>query len=137
MEALRLGVTGLRSGLHSGKLVLATDGRTLVFRPERPFDASETVTVEVARGLRTAGEPMAIVRSREPYGINEPLGLDYTFDYKAYYTSRSWEDSFFGYLASIAVPKPLTEWQQAYNAQKGVLDVTTLPRRADEHDGGA
>ena len=32
---------------------------------------------------------------------------------------------FFSYLSSIACAKPLTEWQQAYNAQAGVLDVTS------------
>ena len=69
------------------------------------------------------GEP--IVRSRAFYGIDEPLGLDYAYDYRPYYTSRSWEDGFFSYLSSIAVAKPLTEWQQAYNEQAGVLDVTS------------
>jgi hypothetical protein len=87
------------------------------------FDEGDVPWNKVRSELATRAKP--IVRSREPYGIDEPLGLDYTFDYKAYYTSRAWEDSFFGYLSSIAVKKPVTEWQQAYNDQvHNVLDVT-------------
>jgi hypothetical protein len=86
------------------------------------FDEGDAPWKAVQRQLPAGGEP--IVRSRAFYGIHEPLGLDYSYDYRPYYTSRSWEDGFFSYLASIAVPKPLTEWQQEYNAQAGVLDVT-------------
>ena len=55
---------------------------------------------------------------------HERLGLDYTYDYRPHYTSQAWEDDFFGYLASIAVAKPVTDYQAAYNAQSGRLDVT-------------
>jgi hypothetical protein len=87
------------------------------------FDERDVPWKAVQRELPSRGGP--IVRSRAFYGIDEPLGLDYSYDYRPYYTSRSWEDSFFSYLSSIAVAKPLTEWQQAYNAQAGVLDVTS------------
>ena len=41
------------------------------------------------------------------------------------YTSRAWEDGFFSHLSSLAVRKPLTEFQIAYNEQaNNVLDVT-------------
>ena len=43
------------------------------------------------RSCPSGGEP--IVRSRAFYGIDEPLGLDYSYDYRPYYTSRSWEDA--------------------------------------------
>ena len=86
------------------------------------FDEREVPWNAVRAELPSGGEP--IVRSRAFYGIEERLGLDYSYDYRPYYTSRSWEDGFFGYLSSIAVPKPLTEWQVAYNAQAGALDVT-------------
>ncbi len=78
---------------------------------------------------RQADRPLA-----RAYGIDEPLGLDYTFDYKPYYTSKSWEDSFFGYLSSIAVKKPVTEWQQAYNdhgQQRPRRHRQPLDRRAE------
>ena len=87
------------------------------------FDEGDAPWSRVRSQLPSGGEP--IVRSRAFYGIDEPLGLDYAYDYRPHYTSRSWEDSFFSYLSSIAVAKPLTEWQQAYNAQAGVLDVTS------------
>jgi hypothetical protein len=87
------------------------------------FEEGDVPWKAVQRQLPSGGEP--ITRSRAFYGIDEPLGLDYSYDYRPYYTSQSWEDGFFSYLSSISVPKPLTEWQQAYNAQAGVLDVTS------------
>src|SRR4051794_5887108 len=87
------------------------------------FDDGDVPWAKVRSELANGAKP--IVRSRAYYGIDEPLGLDYTFDYTPYYTSKSWEDSFFGYLSSIAVKKPVTEWQQAYNDEvNNVLDVT-------------
>jgi len=86
------------------------------------FDERDVPWQQVRRELPSGGEP--IVRSRAMYGITEKLGLDYEYEYRPHYTSRSWEDGFFSYLASIAVAKPLTEFQQAYNAQAGQLDVT-------------
>ena len=88
------------------------------------FDENEAPWHKVRAQLPSQGEP--IVRSRAIYGIDEPLGLDYSYDYRPYYTSRSWEDGFFSYLSSIAVAKPLTEWQQAYNDQvRNALNVTS------------
>jgi hypothetical protein len=87
------------------------------------FDEGDAPWKAVRAQLPSDGEP--IVRSRAFYGIDEPLGLDYSYDYRPYYTSRSWEDAFFSYLSSIAVAKPLTEWQQAYNDQvRNTLNVT-------------
>ena len=78
---------------------------------------------DVRRQLNSRYEPVVI--SRGYYGITERLGLDYSYDYRPYYASRSWEDGFFSYLSSAGVSKPLTEFQQAYNDQAGVLDVTS------------
>jgi hypothetical protein len=87
------------------------------------FNDTDVPWAKVRSALANGAKPL--VRSREAYGITEKLGIDYSYDYKPYYTSRSWEDSFFGYLSSIAVKKPVTEWQQAYNDQvHNVLDVT-------------
>jgi hypothetical protein len=86
------------------------------------FDDGDAPWRAVRSELPSDGEP--IVRSRAFYGIEERLGLDYSYDYRPYYTSRSWEDGFFAYLSSIAVAKPITEFQAAYNAQAGRLDVT-------------
>ncbi len=86
------------------------------------FDEGDAPWSQVRAQLPQGSRP--IVRSRANYGIDEPLGLDYSYDYRPYYTSRQWEDSFFSYLSSIAVRKPLTEEQEAYNLQAGRLDVT-------------
>jgi hypothetical protein len=88
------------------------------------FNESDAPWAKVRSELVSRGQP--IVRSRAFYGIDEPLGLDYAYDYKPVYTSKSWEDDFFRYLGSIAVSKPITEWQQAYNDQtRNVLNVTS------------
>jgi hypothetical protein len=126
-------VTGMLLGAPA---VAAADGDGLEPGGRTDFDERVTVNVvfvgfdegdvpwkAVQRQLPSGGDP--IVRSRAFYGIDEPLGLDYAYDFRAHYTSRAWEDAFFSYLSSIAVAKPLTEWQQAYNAQAGVLDVTS------------
>jgi hypothetical protein len=86
------------------------------------FDERDVPWRAVRAELPSDAEPR--VRSRSFYGIDERLGLDYSYDYRPYYTSRSWEDAFFRYLSSIAVAKPITEFQQAYNEQAGRLDVT-------------
>jgi hypothetical protein len=53
-------VAGSVSGPHAGRLVLADDGRTLVFWPETPFEPDERVAVRVLAGIRTAdGRPLA------------------------------------------------------------------------------
>ena len=66
-----------------------------------------------------------VVRSRLWYGIEEPLGIDYTYDYEVTFTGADYEDDFFGALAALAVDKPLTLFQSLYNAQaNNVLDVS-------------
>jgi hypothetical protein len=86
------------------------------------FDESDAPWQAVRSELASSGEP--IVRSRAFYGITEPLGLRYTYDYQPFYTGRAWEDAFFGYLASVAVSRPITRFQRLYNEQAGRLDVT-------------
>jgi hypothetical protein len=59
-------VTGDKSGAHAGRLRLASDGLTIVFRPDQPYALDETVRVCIASGLRTrAGRALP--------------GLEYTF----------------------------------------------------------
>ena len=49
----RVAATGSRSGPHPGRLVVADDGRTLVFDPESAFEPGERVRVAVLPGMRT------------------------------------------------------------------------------------
>lgn len=46
-------VEGARSGRHSGRVVLADDGRTVIFKPVTPFEPGETVRVAIQPGLAT------------------------------------------------------------------------------------
>lgn len=44
-------VTGSLSGLHSGKALIASEGHTIIFKPDRPFDFSETVIVKLSSAV--------------------------------------------------------------------------------------
>ncbi|MEP7220562.1 MAG: Ig-like domain-containing protein, partial [Bacteroidota bacterium] len=52
--AERIAATGSISGRHSGRILLADDGRTILFQPDRPFADGESVTAELRAGVRTA-----------------------------------------------------------------------------------
>jgi hypothetical protein len=67
-----------------------------------------------------------VVRYPQFYGLpGRDLGLRYNFEYRPTYANRKFEDDFFGYLASLGVPNPLTVFQQGYNDQdNNVLDIT-------------
>jgi hypothetical protein len=57
-------------------------------------------------------------------------GTSFTYDYDVKFADKRFEDSFFGYLSSIAVEKPLTLFQQTYNCQDAELTeagVCTTP----------
>jgi hypothetical protein len=45
------------------------------------------------------------VRSRL-YGITDPHGIDYTYDYDVTYARTAWENAFFAALAALATPAP-------------------------------
>ena len=51
------------------------------------------------------------------YGIRQELGLGFTFSYNTVFAPAAWEDTFFGYLSSIATSAPRTLFQDQYNAQ--------------------
>ncbi|MGE3801650.1 MAG: aryl-sulfate sulfotransferase, partial [Candidatus Kapaibacterium sp.] len=48
----RIHATGSISGKHSGHLVIADDGETIIFTPDEPFVASEHVVVYVGEGIQ-------------------------------------------------------------------------------------
>lgn len=67
----------------------------------------------------------AINRFPSFYSGNEFLGLTFNYDYNLVFADSAFEDSFFGYLSSIAVPMPRTLYQDLYNTQAArSLDVT-------------
>jgi len=48
-----LTVTGSLSGKISGEITLSSDGRTLIFYPEAPYQFKETITVNLKGGIKT------------------------------------------------------------------------------------
>lgn len=77
---------------------------------------------QLRRALPRTYEP--VVRSRFWYGQVEKLGIHYRYDYHLTYADRRYEKRLFRHLSSIATDAPLTDFQRAYNAQDGTLDVT-------------
>ncbi|MFK4088971.1 hypothetical protein ACI2LF_32955 [Kribbella sp. NPDC020789] len=58
-------------------------------------------------------------------GIDETIGLDYTYDYRLRYADQSYQNRFFTQLASFARPVEVNSVQARYNAQEhNRLDVT-------------
>ena len=49
-------VTGSKSGIHTGDIIITRDNRTMIFKPHQPFQFNETVTVNLAN-VRTSGTP--------------------------------------------------------------------------------
>ncbi len=58
-------------------------------------------------------------------GIDETIGLDYTYDYRIQYADQSYQNRFFQQLAGFARPVEVNSVQAKYNAQQNnKLDVT-------------
>ena len=53
LEANLVSVMGSKSGIHTGKLILSDDSKTLLFNPDSPFEPSENVTVNLKPGILT------------------------------------------------------------------------------------
>lgn len=45
-------VIGENSGLHFGDVILSTDGKTIIFKPEKKFDPGEQVQIRINDGLK-------------------------------------------------------------------------------------
>lgn len=45
-------VFGDKSGPHAGTVILSTDGKTVIFKPDIPFDPGEEVQVSISDGLK-------------------------------------------------------------------------------------
>ena len=54
-----------------------------------------------------------------------PQQLRFTYDYNTVWVDDVFEDDFFGFLSRIAVDKPLTSFQEAYNAQSNATGEVT------------
>lgn len=59
------------------------------------------------------------------YGLDAQMGVNFTYNYHLQYAPQDFEVMFFDYLSSIAVAKPLTQYQELYNTQAArSLDIT-------------
>lgn len=59
------------------------------------------------------------------YGLPADAHIGFTYDYNVVWADTTFEDSFFGYLDSIATDAPLTPFQEDYNDQAAATgDVT-------------
>jgi hypothetical protein len=72
------------------------------------------------------GSYTPVVRYPRFYGLTgRDLGLRFNFKYNTVFASQKFEDDFFGYLSSIAMPGPMTPGMEYYNNQvTNILDVT-------------
>ena len=61
--ANNLSVVGNKSGQHEGKIILAENGRTLIFKPENKFADGEVVTIKLGNDLQTiSGEQIPVLQ---------------------------------------------------------------------------
>jgi hypothetical protein len=95
----------------------------LVFVGYRPGAGPRDINEAVFRaGLPRSYRPIdrdASFYSQHYFGRNTYQGLSYNYRYNLAYANAAFEDALFGYLGSIAVPKPLTIYQQyGYNSQR-------------------
>jgi hypothetical protein len=79
------------------------------------YEMADIDETDFSAELPTTYDP--IVRYPAFYGIPLPVNIhgDYAFNYT--YAPTSFEDAFFGYIASIGTAGPLTVFQEDYNAQ--------------------
>lgn len=64
-----ISVIGSLSGVHEGKTILASDGQTIIFKPERPFNLGETVYIKLGSritGKSSSYEYKFYIKSKEP-----------------------------------------------------------------------
>ncbi|HEX7145971.1 MAG TPA: hypothetical protein VF512_00565 [Actinomycetota bacterium] len=88
------------------------------------YERDQVSKRRVLAGLPHSYKPLN--RNRLFYGVTEPLGIRYTYDYDVTYAGAGYERKFFSTLSRLARPAPLTELQQQYNDQvHNVLEVTS------------
>lgn len=87
------------------------------------YRPSDVRAKELVARLPKVSRP--VERGPQWYGYQSPVGITYTYDYRATYADAAWTDRFFRHLRSIAHDAPLTVAQQAYNKQtRAVREVT-------------
>ena len=87
------------------------------------YEESEVDTREFLEGLPEEYRPLVRVPAFS-YGIDDYLGIRYTYDFRTRFTDASYEDRFFGFLRKAGRDGAPNTYQLQYNAQqKNVLDI--------------
>jgi hypothetical protein len=90
------------------------------------YDVSQVNPATFFGALPRNYEP--VVRRRLDYGVKEPLGITYRYDYRVRYADKAYQDKFFRQLKRLATAAPLTAFQSDYNDQDSNAKVV-----ADNH----
>lgn len=102
-------VNGDKSGIHSGKLKLADDGRTLCFAVNDPFLPNENVSVMLSNQIKTIDGSLlnSYTYSFSTTSLSEPLHVNFSPDEQTFsLTSISAADVS---TTSATIPKP-SDW---------------------------
>ncbi len=67
-------VEGDKSGSHTGKLIQASDNKTLIFKPDRPFLLKENVRVRISKGI-SAVSGNYLPEMQYSFGIRNTLNI--------------------------------------------------------------
>ena len=105
-----ISVTGNVSGRHSGTIVIADDGETIIFSPDKPFAYSEQVLVHISEGI----EMQQGVRT-------EALSYDFRISQAPRGTSSSIFEEFRDHMQAVREDQP---------EDKQLSDVTEKERRS-------
>ncbi|GAA0600976.1 hypothetical protein HPO96_27155 [Kribbella sandramycini] len=131
-------ILGLVAGLGAAAPASAAPPRFEHLKPGGQPELAEKVPVNVVllgykpgsvdlnalnSALPKAHKPKQITRLLA--GIDETIGLNYTYDYKLQYADQTYQNTFFRKLSELARPVELNAVQTRYNAQQNnKLDVT-------------
>jgi hypothetical protein len=70
-----LEVEGEKSGSHTGKLILASDNKTLIFKPNKPFLLKENVRVRISKGIATVSGNY-LPEMQYSFGIGDKINVN-------------------------------------------------------------
>ena len=73
----------------------------------------------------------ALLDEQGKYAGHPRTGLTLHYRHHLFFTGSKFENRFFGYLADKGLESPPTRWQDRYNAQDGVLDISEPILRID------
>jgi hypothetical protein len=85
------------------------------------FPASSIDSARFTGAMPASYQPVA--RYPSFYGLNEPTGNRFNFDYNVVRATATYEDALFAQMSAMAQPRARTTLQNAYNLQPGAAKV--------------